>query len=42
MRLPAIPQNGIRKLYLCFVVVFKSFSQNFPVGCPCVIDTFKT
>ena len=33
--------NGVRKLYLCFVAVLKSFSRTFPVGCPCVINTFK-
>ena len=34
---PAIPQNaenGFRKLYSHFVVVFRSFSQNFPLGAP--------
>ena len=27
-------QNGFRKLYSYFVVVFRSFSQNFPLGVP--------
>ena len=26
--------NGFKKLYSCFVVVFRSFSQNFPLGAP--------
>ena len=26
--------NGFRKLCSCFVVVFRSFSQNFPLGAP--------
>ena len=35
--LPAISQNalnGFKKLYSCFVVAFRSFSQNFPLGAP--------
>ena len=34
---PAISQNAynsLRKLYLRFVFVFRSFSQNFPLGAP--------
>ena len=37
MFFPAISQNasnGFRKLYLRFVVAFRSFSQNFPLGAP--------
>ena len=39
----AILKNGFRKPYSCFVVVFSSFSQNFPLRAPefqsCVSDT---
>ena len=27
-------KNGFKKLSSCFVVVFRSFSQNFPLGAP--------
>ena len=30
----AFSQNGFRKLYSCFVVVFRSFPQNLPLGAP--------
>ena len=29
-------QNGFKKLYSCSVVVFRSFSQNFPLGAPVI------
>ena len=31
---PKMLKNGFRKLYSCFVVVFRYFSQNFPLGAP--------
>lgn len=27
-------QNGLRKLYSCYVVVFRSFTKDFPLGAP--------
>ena len=27
-------QNGLRKLYSCFAVVFRSFTKDFPLGAP--------